>query len=103
MPVWPGVTSTTFSCSETRGSCGTLRRWERRKLVALLLTFAGAEYIRAVTGEYPVLLLDDLEGDIDMPNLDRLMHLVARFEQVFIASFDVARLGGGLNATSVRL
>jgi DNA replication and repair protein RecF len=73
------------------------------KMVSLLLTFAGAEYIRAVTGEYPVLLLDDLEGDIDMPNLDRLMHLVARFEQVFIASFDVARLGGGLNATSVRL
>ena len=73
------------------------------KLVALLLTFAGAEYIRMVTGEYPVLLLDDLEGDIDMPNLDRLVHLLARFEQVFITTFDVARLGGGLNATSVRL
>jgi DNA replication and repair protein RecF len=73
------------------------------KLVALLLTFAGAEYIRMVTGEYPVLLLDDLEGDIDMPNLDRLVHLMGRFEQVFITTFDVARLGGGLNATSVRL
>jgi len=73
------------------------------KLVALLLTFAGAEYIRMVTGEYPVLLLDDLEGDIDMPNLDRLMHLLTRFEQVFITSFDFAHLGGGLNATSVRL
>jgi DNA replication and repair protein RecF len=73
------------------------------KLVALLLIFAGAEYIRMVTGEYPVLLLDDLEGDIDMPNLDRLVHLLARFEQVFITTFDVARLGGGLNATSVRL
>lgn len=73
------------------------------KLVALLLTFAGAEYIRMVTGEYPVLLLDDLEGDIDMPNLERLVHLLAQFEQVFITTFDVARLGGGLNATSVRL
>jgi DNA replication and repair protein RecF len=73
------------------------------KLVALLLTFAGAEYIRMVTGEYPVLLLDDLEGDIDMPNLNRLMHLLTRFEQVFITSFDVAGLGGGLNSTSVRL
>jgi recombinational DNA repair ATPase RecF len=48
-------------------------------------------------------LLDDLEGDIDMPNLDRLMHLLARFEQVFITSFDFASLGGGLNTTSVRL
>src|SRR5664280_1102715 len=72
------------------------------KLVALLLTFAGAEYIRTVTGEYPVLLLDDLEGDIDMPNLERLVHLLARFEQVFITTFDVVRLGGGLNATSIR-
>ncbi len=73
------------------------------KLVALLLTFAGAEYVRMITGEYPVLLLDDLEGDIDASNLDRLMHLLARFEQVFISSFDVARLGGGLEATSVQL
>jgi DNA replication and repair protein RecF len=73
------------------------------KLVALLLTFAGAEYVRMITGEYPVLLLDDLEGDIDASNLDRLMHLLARFEQVFISSFDVARLGGGLKATSVQL
>ena len=71
--------------------------------MALLLTFAGAEYIRTVTGEYPVLLLDDLEGDIDMPNLERLVHLLARFEQVFVTTFDVVRLGGGLNATSVRL
>ena len=73
------------------------------KLVALLLTFAGAEYTRLVTGEYPVLLLDDLEGDIDTANLDRIMHLLSRFEQVFIASFDVARLGGGLKTTSVKL
>jgi len=29
------------------------------KLIALLLTFAGAEYMRSATGEYPVLLLDD--------------------------------------------
>jgi DNA replication and repair protein RecF len=71
--------------------------------MALLLTFAGAEYIRSITGEYPVLLLDDLEGDLDMPNLDRLIHLLARFEQVLITSFDVARLGGGLNPMSVRL
>jgi DNA replication and repair protein RecF len=73
------------------------------KLMALLLTFAGAEYVRSVTGEYPVLLLDDLEGDLDMPNLDRLIHLLARFEQVLITSFDVAHLGGGLNFMSVRL
>lgn len=73
------------------------------KLIALLLTFAGAEYIRMVTGEYPVLLLDDLEGDIDMSNLDRLIHLLTRFEQVFISSFDFSRLGGGLNTTSVQL
>ncbi len=73
------------------------------KVLALLLTLAGAEYIRVATGEYPVLLLDDLEGDIDTANLDRLLHLLARFDQVFITSFDVARLGGGLNAQSVRL
>jgi DNA replication and repair protein RecF len=73
------------------------------KLVALLLTFAGAEYVRTITGEYPVLLLDDLEGDIDSNNLNRLMQLVTRFEQVLIASFDFERLGGGLNATSVQL
>ena len=73
------------------------------KLVALLLTFAGAEYVRAVTGEYPVLLLDDLEGDIDDSNLNRLMQLLVRFEQVLIASFDFNRLGGELNATSVQL
>ena len=73
------------------------------KLVALLLTFAGAEYVRSVTGEYPVLLLDDLEGDIDDNNLNRLMQLLTRFEQVLIASFDFERLGGELNATSVQL
>jgi recombinational DNA repair ATPase RecF len=50
-----------------------------------------------------VLLLDDLEGDIDAGNLDRLLHLLTGFEQVFITSFDVARLGGGLNAVSVVL
>ncbi|HWQ21970.1 MAG TPA: DNA replication and repair protein RecF [Clostridia bacterium] len=73
------------------------------KLVALLLTFAGAEYTRTVTGEYPVLLLDDLEGDLDSANLDRLMQLLGRFEQVFIASFDITRLGGGLRTTSIQL
>lgn len=73
------------------------------KLTALLLTFAGAEYTRTLVGEYPVLLLDDLEGDIDMPNLDRLVHLLTRFEQVFITSFDFARLGGGLNVASIQL
>ncbi len=73
------------------------------KLVALLLTFAGAEYVRTVTGEYPVLLLDDLEGDIDSNNLNRLMQLLTRFEQVFISSFDFKRLGGGMNAVSVQL
>lgn len=73
------------------------------KVMALLLTLAGAEYTRSVTGEYPVLLLDDLEGDIDMANLERLLHLLVKFDQVFITSFDVARLGGGLNAQSVRL
>lgn len=73
------------------------------KLVALLLTFAGAEYVRAVTGEYPVLLLDDLEGDIDASNLKRLTNLLNRFEQVFITSFDFARLESELPATFVRL
>lgn len=73
------------------------------KVMALLLTLAGAEYTHVTTGEYPVLLLDDLEGDIDAGNLDRLLHLLTGFEQVFITSFDVARLGGGLNASSVVL
>jgi len=73
------------------------------KLVALLLTLAGAEYVHSVTGEYPVLLLDDLEGDIDDGNLNRLMQLLKRFEQVLIASFDSERLGGELNATPVQL
>lgn len=73
------------------------------KLVALLLTLSGAEYVRRVTSEYPVLLLDDLEGDIDAENLAHLVQLLTRFEQVFVASFDFQRLGGGLNATSVRL
>ena len=74
------------------------------KLIALLLTFAGAEYMHSATGEYPVLLLDDLEGDIDSVNLDRLMHLLPRFEQVFVTSFDFARLSGSPpNAAFVRL
>lgn len=73
------------------------------KLVALLLTFAGAEYVRASTGEYPVLLLDDLEGDIDTVNLKRLTQLLGRFEQVFMTSFDFARLQSGLDATFIRL
>ncbi|MEN6387909.1 MAG: DNA replication and repair protein RecF [Candidatus Cryosericum sp.] len=73
------------------------------KVAALLLTLAGAEFTRAATGEYPILLLDDLEGDIDMANLDRVLHLVTQFDQVFITSFDAARLGSGLNAQSVNL
>jgi DNA replication and repair protein RecF len=73
------------------------------KLIALLLTFAGAEYVRTVTGEYPILLLDDLEGDIDRDNLSHLTQLLARFEQVFVASFDFGRLESGLNAVPVHL
>lgn len=73
------------------------------KITSLLLTFAGAEYVRSMSGEYPVLLLDDLEGDIDAQNMTRVTRLLRCFEQTFVTSFDVERLGGNLSAVRIQL
>ena len=62
------------------------------KVVALLMTFAGAFYTKDVSGDYPVLLLDDLESDLDERNIASISFLIQLLEQVFISSSSVSRL-----------
>ena len=50
--------------------------------------------MRACTGDEPVLLLDDVFSELDMPRRRHLLGEVMRHEQVFLTATDLSSLPG---------
>lgn len=58
---------------------------------ALSLKLAELEFLRAATGEYPVLLLDDVMSELDHVRREELLHFIEREQiQTFITATDDA-------------
>ena len=59
--------------------------------MALSLKLAEVEFILAQTGEIPVLLLDDVLSELDLPRRQHLLEAVAAYQQVLITTTDLDR------------
>jgi DNA replication and repair protein RecF len=65
---------------------------QRRALLALIL--GEADLLGEERSEPPLLLLDDVTGELDADRRARLLEAVSVFEQVIVTTTDVADLGG---------
>src|SRR6266516_1796874 len=62
----------------------------QQRTVALSAKLAELAYMRACTGDEPVLLLDDVFSELDLPRREHLLHEVLRHEQVFLTATDLS-------------
>ncbi len=62
----------------------------QQRTVALSAKLAELAYMRASTGDEPVLLLDDVFSELDLPRREHLLHEVLRHEQVFLTATDLS-------------
>ena len=65
---------------------------QRRALLALIL--AEADLLAEERSEAPLLLLDDVTGELDAERRQRLLDAVSAFDQVIVTTTDVADLAG---------
>jgi DNA replication and repair protein RecF len=63
----------------------------QQRSATLALRFAQARYLAYVTGEAPVLLLDDALAELDVHRRSALLDLAAEFEQCFLTTTDEER------------
>jgi DNA replication and repair protein RecF len=66
----------------------------QQRTAALSARLAELAYMRAVTGEEPVLLLDDVFSELDTLRREYLMRLVLQHEQVLITATDFTSFPG---------
>ena len=71
------------------------RRRGEQRLAVLWLKLAELEYIYSVTGERPLLLLDDIFDKFDASRVSKIINLVAsdNFGQIFITDTSQERMG----------
>ena len=62
----------------------------QQRTVALAAKLAELSYMRGVTGEEPILLLDDVFSELDLPRRAHLLHQVLRHQQVLMTATDFA-------------
>ena len=62
----------------------------QQRTVALSTKLAELAYMRASTDDEPVLLLDDVFSELDLPRREHLLHEVLRHEQVFLTATDLS-------------
>ncbi|MFL5628581.1 MAG: DNA replication/repair protein RecF [Ktedonobacteraceae bacterium] len=62
----------------------------QQRTTALAAKLAELAYMRATTGDEPVLLLDDVFSELDMQRRGHLLHEVLRHEQVLLTATDLA-------------
>ena len=63
----------------------------QQRTVALALKLAEARFMQSVTGEHPVLLLDDVLSELDAKRRHHLLESAAKHEQVLITTTDLDR------------
>ncbi len=61
----------------------------QQRTIALALRLAEAELIQTVTGAAPILLLDDVMGELDAARRQYLMDVAQRHQQAFLTSTDL--------------
>jgi len=61
----------------------------QQRTVALSAKLSELAYMRACTGDEPVLLLDDVFSELDVQRREHLLHEVLRHEQVFLTATDL--------------
>jgi DNA replication and repair protein RecF len=66
----------------------------QQRTVALSLRLAEADFIKAASGESPVLLLDDILSELDDRRRRAVLETVASAEQALITTADLDRFGG---------
>ncbi|MFW6305877.1 MAG: DNA replication/repair protein RecF [Bacillota bacterium] len=70
----------------------------QQRTAALALKLAELEFMKSETGEYPVLLLDDVFSELDELRRDTLLNLIAEKIQTFITATDMNVLGNLSNS-----
>ena len=65
----------------------------QQRTTALALKLAELEFMKSESGEYPVLLLDDVFSELDQKRKDILLELIAGRIQTFITATDLNILG----------
>lgn len=65
----------------------------QQRTTALALKLAELEFMKSESGEYPVLLLDDVFSELDQKRKDILLELIAGNIQTFITATDLNILG----------
>jgi DNA replication and repair protein RecF len=66
----------------------------QQRLAVLALKVALAQWVKNVTGESPVLLLDDALSELDATRRKRLLHHAGQFEQSVLTATDTKLLEG---------
>lgn len=75
----------------------------QQKSAVLSLKMAEVEYLREETGEYPILLLDDVMSELDHLRQSRLLLSVTRETQAIITTTDLAAVGDTVPDSAVVL
>ncbi|MBI2304393.1 MAG: DNA replication/repair protein RecF [Chloroflexi bacterium] len=63
----------------------------QQRALTLAFKLAEAQLLKRLTGELPVLLLDDVLSELDAPRRRHLLEAIAPYHQVFITTTDVAQ------------
>jgi DNA replication and repair protein RecF len=66
----------------------------QQRTVALASKLGELEFMRAVTGEEPILLLDDVFSELDFSRREYLLRQVLQHEQVMITATDFTSFPG---------
>lgn len=62
----------------------------QQRTAALALKLAELEFMRSETGEYPILLLDDVMSELDRSRRDQLLRFIKGKVQTFVTATDMA-------------
>jgi DNA replication and repair protein RecF len=64
----------------------------QQRTVALALKLAELEFMKSETGEYPILLLDDVFSELDKSRRNTLLKTITEKIQTFITSTDLKNI-----------
>ena len=83
-----------FSLMIEGADMGAFASRGQARTVALTLRLAEAEFLAAVRGEAPVVLLDDALSEMDSSRRRRLLEKTSEYEQVLITTTDLEQVNG---------